>query len=148
MKLSSDDKKIQADIASRLKTGLPLAGLLTMLTVGCEKLPIAEPQVMGKYLTTENQEVSQSVSNDGETKAPPAENQPTMPKPLPPKTDKNGDEIKTPPPLAGVPLPPKTDKNGDEMTQNTKTPPRRLAGMPLPPKSDTDKQNEKATEKK
>ena len=108
MKLSSDDKKIQSDIASRLKLGLPLAGLLTMLTVGCDKIPgfhtmgkmPARPhQVMGDVpnIAPEQEKVPKTDNRDNET----------TPKP----SDKNAET----PPLAGKPLPPQKDNNDNEM---------------------------------
>ena len=140
MKLTLDDKKIQSDIASRLKLGLPLAGLLTMLTVGCDKIPgfhtmgkipSRQHQVMGDVpnIVPEEEEVPKVDNRDNET----------TPKP----SDNNTETL----PLAGKPLPPKEDNNDNEMKKGTKTPPP-LMGVPLPPKSDMDNTNEKATEKK
>ena len=132
MKLSSDNKKIQADIASRLKLGLPLAGLLTMLTVGCDKIPGF--RTMGKFPDRPHQ-VMGDVPNIApeQEEGPKTENRDkeTTPKP----SDKDAE---TPPPLAGKPLPPKEDNNDNEMKNDTKTPPR-LMGVPLPPKTDMDK---------
>ncbi|MDT3386829.1 MAG: hypothetical protein LIR46_03550 [Bacteroidota bacterium] len=140
MKLSADDKKIQADIASRLKLGLPLAGLLTMLTVGCDKIPGFH--TMGKTPSRHHQvmgDVPNIVPEEEETPKVDNRNNETTPKP----SDNNTETL----PLAGKPLPPKEDNNDNEMKKGTKTPPR-LMGVPLPPKSDTGKQNEKAAEKK
>ena len=108
MKLSSENKKTQADIASRLKLGLPLAGLLTMLTVGCDKIPgfhtmgkiPARPhQVMGDVpnIVPEQEEAPKTENRDKET----------TPKP----SDKDAET----PPLAGKPLPPKEDNGDNEM---------------------------------
>ena len=107
MKLSSDDKKTQADIASRLKLGLPLAGLLTMLTVGCDKIPgfhtmgklPARPhQVMGDVpdYSSKQEEAPKTDNRDNET----------TPKP----SDNNAEK----PPLIGKPLPPQKDNNDNE----------------------------------
>jgi hypothetical protein len=140
MKLSADDKKIQADIASRLKLGLPLAGLLTMLTVGCDKIPGFH--TMGKTPSRHHQvmgDVPNIVPEEEETPKVDNRNNETTPKP----SDNNTETL----PLAGKPLPPKEDNNDNEMKKGTKTPPR-LMGVPLPPKSDMDNTNEKATEKK
>jgi len=140
MKLSADDKKIQADIASRLKLGLPLAGLLTMLTVGCDKIPGFH--TMGKTPSRHHQvmgDVPNIVPEEEETPKVDNRNNETTPKP----SDNNTETL----PLAGKPLPPKEDSNDNEMKKGTKTPPP-LMGMPLPPKSDMDNTNEKATEKK
>ena len=131
MKLSSDDKKIQADIASRLKLGLPLAGLLTMLTVGCDKIPGFH--TMGKTPSRHHQvmgDVANIVPEDEEPPKMDNRDNETTPKP----SDKDA-EI---PPLAGKPLPPKEDNRDNEMKKDTKTPPR-LMGVPLPPKTDMDK---------
>ncbi len=140
MKLSADDKKIQADIASRLKLGLPLAGLLTMLTVGCDKIPGFH--TMGKTPSRHHQvmgDVPNIVPEEEETPKVDNRNNETTPKP----SDNNTETL----PLAGKPLPPKEDNNDNEMKKGTKTPPP-LMGVPLPPKSDMDNTNEKATEKK
>ena len=140
MKLSADDKKIQADIASRLKLGLPLAGLLTMLTVGCDKIPGFH--TMGKTPSRHHQvmgDVPNIVPEEEETPKVDNRNNETTPKP----SDNNTETL----PLAGKPLPPKEDSNDNEMKKGTKTPPP-LMGVPLPPKSDMDNTNEKATEKK
>ncbi len=140
MKLSADDKKIQADIASRLKLGLPLAGLLTMLTVGCDKIPGFH--TMGKTPSRHHQvmgDVPNIVPEEEETPKVDHRNNETTPKP----SDNNTETL----PLAGKPLPPKEDNNDNEMKKGTKTPPP-LMGVPLPPKSDMDNTNEKATEKK
>ncbi|MCR5380999.1 MAG: hypothetical protein K6G44_08460 [Lentisphaeria bacterium] len=140
MKLSADDKKIQADIASRLKLGLPLAGLLTMLTVGCDKIPGFH--TMGKTPSRHHQvmgDVPNIVPEEEETPKVDNRNNETTPKPSDNKTETL--------PLAGKPLPPKEDNNDNEMKKGTKTPPP-LMGVPLPPKSDMDNTNEKATEKK
>ena len=131
MKLTLDDKKIQSDIASRLKLGLPLAGLLTMLTVGCDKIPgfhtmgktpSRHHQVMGDVpnIVPEQEEAPKVDNRDNET----------TPKP----SDKDAET----PPLAGKPLPPKEDNNDKEMKKDAKTPPP-LMGVPLPPKTDMDK---------
>ena len=140
MKLSADDKKIQADIASRLKLGLPLAGLLTMLTVGCDKIPGFH--TMGKTPSRHHQvmgDVPNIVPEEEETPKVDNRNNETTPKP----SDNNTETL----PLAGKPLPPKEDNNDNEMKKGTKTPPP-LMGVPLLPKSDMDNTNEKATEKK
>ena len=140
MKLSADDKKIQADIASRLKLGLPLAGLLTMLTVGCDKIPGFH--TMGKTPSRHHQvmgDVPNIVPEEEETPKVDNRNNETTPKP----SDNNTETL----PLAGKPLPPKEDNNDNEMKKGTKTPPP-LMGVPLPPKSYMDNTNEKATEKK
>ena len=138
MKLSADDKKIQADIASRLKLGLPLAGLLTMLTVGCDKIPGFH--TMGKTPSRHHQVMGDVPNIVPEEETPKVDNRnnETTPKP----SDNNTETL----PLAGKPLPPKEDNNDNEMKKGTKTPPP-LMGVPLPPKSDMDNTNEKATEK-
>ena len=130
MKLSSDDKKIQSDIASRLKLGLPLAGLLTMLTVGCDKIPGFH--TMGKTPSRHHQvmgDVPNIVPEQEETPKVDNRDNETTPKP----SDKDAET----PPLAGKPLPPKEDNRDNEMKKDTKTPPR-LMGVPLPPKTDMD----------
>ena len=135
MKLSADDKKIQADIASRLKLGLPLAGLLTMLTVGCDKIPGFH--TMGKTPSRHHQvmgDVPNIVPEEEETPKVDNRNNETTPKP----SDNNTETL----PLAGKPLPPKEDNNDNEMKKGTKTPPP-LMGVPLPPKIDMDKLTDK-----
>ena len=135
MKLSADDKKIQADIASRLKLGLPLAGLLTMLTVGCDKIPGFH--TMGKTPSRHHQvmgDVPNIVPEEEETPKVDNRNNETTPKP----SDNNTETL----PLAGKPLPPKEDNNDNEMKKGTKTPPP-LMGVPLPPKTDMDKPTDK-----
>ena len=135
MKLSSDDKKIQSDIASRLKLGLPLAGLLTMLTVGCDKIPGFH--TMGKTPSRHHQvmgDVPNIVPEQEETPKVDNRDNETTPKP----SDKDAET----PPLAGKPLPPKEDNRDNEMKKDTKTPPR-LMGVPLPPKTDMDKPTDK-----
>ena len=131
MKLTLDDKKIQSDIASRLKLGLPLAGLLTMLTVGCDKIPGFH--TMGKTPSRHHQvmgDVPNIVPEQEETPKVDNRDNETTPKP----SDKDAET----PPLAGKPLPPKEDNRDNEMKKDTKTPPR-LMGVPLPPKTDMDK---------
>ena len=135
MKLSSDDKKIQSDIASRLNLGLPLAGLLTMLTVGCDKIPGFH--TMGKTPSRHHQvmgDVPNIVPEQEETPKVDNRDNETTPKP----SDKDAET----PPLAGKPLPPKEDNRDNEMKKDTKTPPR-LMGVPLPPKTDMDKPTDK-----
>ena len=130
MKLTLDDKKIQSDIASRLKLGLPLAGLLTMLTVGCDKIPGFH--TMGKTPSRHHQvmgDVPNIVPEQEETPKVDNRDNETTPKP----SDKDAET----PPLAGKPLPPKEDNRDNEMKKDTKTPPR-LMGVPLPPKTDMD----------
>lgn len=107
MKLSSKNKKTQADIASRLKLGLPLAGLLTMLTVGCDKIPGFRTvgkfpdrphQVMGDVpdYSSKQEEAPKTDNRDNETTPKPSDNNaetpPLIGKPLPPKTDNNDNE--------------------------------------------------------
>ena len=131
MKLSADDKKIQSDIASRIKLGLPLAGLLTMLTVGCDKIPGFH--TMGKTPSRHHQvmgDVPNIVPEQEETPKVDNRDNETTPKP----SDKDAET----PPLAGKPLPPKEDNSDNEMKNDTKTLPR-LMGVPLPPKTDMDK---------
>ena len=135
MKLTLDDKKIQSDIASRLKLGLPLAGLLTMLTVGCDKIPGFH--TMGKTPSRHHQvmgDVPNIVPEQEETPKVDNRDNETTPKP----SDKDAET----PPLAGKPLPPKEDNRDNEMKKDTKTPPR-LMGVPLPPKTDMDKPTDK-----
>ncbi|MBR4370908.1 MAG: hypothetical protein IKS92_07665 [Victivallales bacterium] len=135
MKLTLDDKKIQSDIASRLKLGLPLAGLLTMLTVGCDKIPGFH--TMGKTPSRHHQvmgDVPNIVPEQEETPKVDNRDNETTPKP----SDKDAET----PPLAGKPLPPKEDNRDNEMKKDTKTPPP-LMGVPLPPKTDMDKPTDK-----
>ena len=135
MKLTLDDKKIQSDIASRLKLGLPLAGLLTLLTVGCDKIPGFH--TMGKTPSRHHQ-----VMGDVPNIAPEQEEGPKTENRDKETTPKPSDKDAETPPLAGKPLPPKEDNRDNEMKKDTKTPPP-LMGVPLPPKTDMDKPTDK-----
>lgn len=100
MKLNAKNKKTQAKILDRLKKGLPLAGLLTALSVGagCSRHTVGDvPHVMGK---------KPAPPLMGDVYFEPEKQNPECP----PEKEPQPEKETTPPRLMGVIAPPKEDK--------------------------------------
>ena len=153
MKLSPENKKMQAEIMARLRKGLPLTGLLALLATGCDEIhppwrtmgrmsgprtapgKTTTPPVMGDIAAPEEKETADN--EDVKAPAPQKDN------------SRNEKAQATPPPLVGALMPPpeivekekpqppepQKDNSRSEMKDGDKMPPP-LMGKPAPPKMD------------